>query len=265
MASTKAPLGAESRPVPEAIESDRISALERRVRDLEGGRGPARPWLAWTRSDLRWWASTPPLLLILLAGVGRASDATGLPIGLLVFALWAAAAVLWAVVEVFAGGDLRFGVGRLVLIVAALGAALGYWRAVAYGPYQAEQRCLAEIRGIKGTVHRDPMGPAWLMGTIGDGYFRRVVQHELAGHEADARQVTRLRGLPHLNGLFLTGAQFDDGIIDDLASLTALESVYLNDSRVTAAGIARFQRARPGVEIVRQGQVIDDPSRIPFQ
>ena len=248
----------------ELFDEDRLSNLERRVRELESSRTPVRPWLVWTRSVLRWWATMPPLLLVLLVGVDRLSASTALPIGLLLFAIWAAAAILWSLVELFAGGDLRFRVTRLLLVVGILAAVLGYWWATVYSPYQAEQRCLDGLAGLTGSVHKTPIGPSWLMGTIGNSHFQRVTSLSLEGPKVDNRHVGSLRGLPHLRDLWLNGPGFDDEMIDDLAAIPALGKVYLTDSRVTRTGVERFQRARPNVEVIRQGTIIDDPSRNPL-
>ena len=131
-------------------EVERIDALERRVVDLEARSRSAQTWGAWSRSVLRWLATTPPLILLLLVGLDRLSTAASLSLGVLLFVLWASAAVLWAVAEVFAGGKLRFRITRLILIVAVLAVILGYWRVTVYEPYLAEQSCLAGLDGLKG-------------------------------------------------------------------------------------------------------------------
>lgn len=244
--------------------ADRLEALERRVADLESGGRPAT-WPGWSRSVLRWLAVNPPLLLLGLVCVDSLSAATSLPPGLLLAGCWATAAVLWAAVEVIAGGPMRFRVSRLVVIVAVLGGAMGYWRSSIYGPYAAERACLAGVKGIKGTVHTEPFGPTWLMGLFGDAHFRRVVQMGLDGPEVEQGEIGRLRSLPHLHTLFLDGPGFDDRVVDGLAALPAIRSIYLTDCLVSKAGIGRFNRLRPGVEIVRQGKVVDDPTRSGFQ
>jgi len=221
-----------------------------------------KTWHAWLRSILRWLATTPPLLLVLLVGMDFLSSTTGLPLGLLLFVFWASAAVLWAAVEVFAGGDLRFRLTRLILIVAIVAVMLGYWQVTVYQPFLAEQRCLASLKGLKGNVYRETAGPSWLVGLLGKTYFQRVFQLELAGPEADEDQVRHLQALPHLRCLFLTGSEFDDEMLDDLAVLPGLQQVWLTDSRVTKAGVEQFLRARPSVQIARQGAVVDDPSRM---
>ena len=84
-----------------------------------------------------------------------------------------------------------------------------------------------------------------------------MVQIELAGPEADQHQISRLLFAAHLSCLFLSGPEFDDEMLDDLAALPGLDEVWLTDSRVTAAGVQRFRRARPNVQITRQGNIID--------
>jgi hypothetical protein len=83
---------------------ERFADLERRVADLEARSRSPQSWREWSRSLLRWLATTPPLLLVFLVGMDRLSSATALPLGLLLVVLWASAAVLWAFVEVVAGG-----------------------------------------------------------------------------------------------------------------------------------------------------------------
>src|SRR5262249_8599378 len=94
-------------------DSDRFASLERRVSNLEMQLRSRNTWREWLRGLLRWLAATPPLVLLLLVGMDRLSSSTALPLGLLVLVLWGAATVLWAAVEVFIGGDLRFRLTRL--------------------------------------------------------------------------------------------------------------------------------------------------------
>jgi hypothetical protein len=243
----------------DSSNDERIDSLVRRVADLETRIRSPETLGAWLRSLLRWLATTPPLLLLLLVGLERLSSLTSLSVGVLLFSLWASAAVVWAVVQVFAGGNMRFRLTRLILIVAMLAVILEYWQVAVHEPYLAEQSCLASLKGLKGNVHRRPVGPAWLIGLVGNAPFQRVAQIELAGPEADDHQISRLRALPHLSCLFLSGPEFDDEMLDDLAALPGLEEVWLTDSRVTAAGVKRFRCARPNVQITRQGNIIDDP------
>src|SRR5271165_6899519 len=75
---------------------EQFASLERRVADLEARSQSPQTWREWLRSFLRWLATTPPLLLVLLVGIDHVSSATVLPLGLLLIVLWASAAVLWA-------------------------------------------------------------------------------------------------------------------------------------------------------------------------
>ncbi len=231
---------------------ERFAELERQVAELEARSLSPQTWRGWLRSLLRWLAMTPPLLLVLLVGMDRLSSATAFPLGLLLFTLWASAVVLWAAVEVLVGGDLRFRLTRLILIIAMLALILGYWQVSVHQPYLAEQTCLASLKGLRGNVHRRPVGPAWLLALVGQTPFQRVVQIELAGPDADEQQIRRLNTLPHLDYLFLSGSRFDDRMIDDLAALPALRNVTLTNSRVTASGAERFRRARPSVLMLLQ-------------
>jgi hypothetical protein len=241
---------------------ERIGSVERRVAGLEARSRFLQTLGARLRFLLRWLATTLPLLLVLLVGLEQLSSMTSLPLGVLLFLLWETAAILWAVAEVFAGGDMRFRLRRLILIVAIIAVILGYWQVAVHGPFVAEQNCLTSLKGLKGNVHRRPVGPAWLIGLAGKAPFERVVQIELAGPEADQQQIGRLRALARLSSLFLSGPEFDDDMLDDLAALPGLEDVWLTDSRVTAAGLQRFRDARPNVQITRQGNIIDDTQQV---
>jgi hypothetical protein len=190
--------------------------------------------------------------MILLVAMDRLSSATGLSLGLLLIVLWASATVLWAAVEVLAGGDRRFRLTRLILVVAIFAVILSYWEVSVLQPYRAEQKCLASLKGLSADVRREPIGPPWLIGLVGQAPFQRVVAIELAGPEADKQQIRLLRALPHLNDLWLSGPRFDDDILDDVAALAALESILFNRTRVTESGAERLRRARPWVQVFWQ-------------
>ena len=230
---------------------ERFASLERRVADLEARSQSPQTWREWLRSLLRWLATTPPLLLVLLIGIDHLSSATTLPLGPLLIVLWASAAVLWAAVEVLAGGDLRFRLTRLILLVAMLAVILGYWQVTVHQPYAAEQSCLASLRGLNPDVGRELIGPAWLIRLIGQADFQRVVSIELAGPEVGEHQIRHLHELPHLHTLWLGGPRVDDRIIAHLKGLTGLQNLNLPDTRVTDAGVQDLQEALPNVRIAR--------------
>jgi hypothetical protein len=231
---------------------ERFADLERRVADLEARSRSPQSGREWSRSLLRWLATTPPLLLVFLVGMDRLSSATALPLGLLLVALWASAVVLWAFVEVLACGDLRFRLTRLILVVAMLAVILGYWQVAVRQPCMAEQSCLASLKGLSPNVHWEPIGPAWLIRLLGEASFRRVYAMELAGPEVDGQQLRHLHALPHLYSLWLTGPRVDDGMIDNLPDLPGLRFICLNQSRVTESGVERLRRARPLVNVFVQ-------------
>jgi hypothetical protein len=230
---------------------EKLASLERRVADLEARSQSPQTWREWLRSLLRWLATTPPLLLVLLVGIDHLSTATALPLGLLLIVLWASATVLWAAVEVLAGGDLRFRVTRLILLVAMLAVILGYWQVTVHQPYTAEQSCLASLKGLNPEVDRELIGPAWLISLLGHAYFQRVVSIELAGPEIDEQQIRRLHELPHLHTLWLTGPRVDDRIIAHVKGLTGLQNLNLPGTSVTDAGVQDLQQALPFVRIAR--------------
>ena len=239
-------------PTDRSDEVEFLATLEQRIADLEARSRSSDTWRGWFRSLLRWLATAPPLLILLVVALDRLSSATGLSLGILLVVVWASAAVLWAAVEVLAGGDKRFRLTRLILIVAMFAVIFGYWEVGVFQPYRAEQSCLANLKGLSPDVRREPIGPAWLIGLIGQAPFQRVVAIELGGPEADKQQIRRLHALPHLNNLWLSGPRFDDDILDDVAALAALESIVFNSTNVTEAGAERLRRARPWLQVFCQ-------------
>ena len=73
---------------------ERIDSMERRVAGAETGSRSARALGARRRSVLRWLATSLPLLAVLLVGLDRLSSVTSLPLGILLFSVWAWAAFL---------------------------------------------------------------------------------------------------------------------------------------------------------------------------
>jgi hypothetical protein len=159
--------------------------------------------------------------------------------------------VLWATVEVLAGGDLRFRVTWLILLVAVLAVILGYWQATVHQPFAAEQSCLASLKGLNPDVARELIGPSWLISLLGRDYFQRVVSIQLAGPDVDEQQIRRLRELPHLHTLWLSGPRVDDRVIAPLKGLTGLQFLNLSGTTVTDAGAQDLQQAVPYLRITR--------------
>jgi hypothetical protein len=229
----------------------KFASLERRVAELEARSQSRQTWREWLRSLLRWLATAPPLLLVFLVGVDRLSSATALPLGGLLIVVWASAAVLWAAIEVLAGGNLRFRVTRLILLVAVLAVILGFWQVNVHQPYAAERSCLARLKGLNPDVGRELIGPDWLIGLLGCDYFQRVVSIELAGPEVDEQEIRHLHELPHLHTLWLIGPRVDDRVIAHLKGQTGLQFLNLSSTSVTDAGVQDLQQALPYLRITR--------------
>jgi len=129
---------------------------------------------------------------------------------------------------------------------------LGYWQVAVRQPLVAEQSCLASLKGLGPNVHREQIGPAWLIRLLGESSFQRVYAIELAGPEVDEQQFRHLHALPHLYSLWLTGPRVDDELIDKLPDLPGLRFICLNQSRVTNSGVERLRRAHPLVNVYVQ-------------
>jgi len=133
---------------------------------------------------------------------------------------------------------LRFSLRTLLIIapLVAIALALGfrYW----YADYM-ERRAVAEVERLGGTVFRDG--------------HDRVISVELPGRAIDdaklAELLPLLKSLPKLNSLVLVSNQVGDGGVQLLAELPNLTIVYLAGTKVTPAGIAKLQAARPQLTI----------------
>lgn len=98
------------------------------------------------------------------------------------------------------------------------------------------------------THRRSPPGPAWLRRMLGDEYFQEVAFANLvdykgawAGHpQADrkaAELMVRLKSLPHLKRLYISGKQVNEDSLDIIGSLADLETLAMWDAPVSDAGM----------------------------
>ena len=117
--------------------------------------------------------------------------------------------------------------GLLACVVATL-VAVGV---MVWVPYQRTQSTIREIKRMGGTAGKEPVGPDWLRGWVGDERMR--IFDKVVVVDLDGTQVTDA-GLEHLKGL------------------TSLQELYLVGTQVTAAGAENLKNAiGDDLEIIR--------------
>ena len=110
---------------------------------------------------------------------------------------------------------------------------------------------------IAGELPRDapPRGAAWLRAFTGNEYFQEVVSVryiDLPGFaqggtatSGDAIDFGPLRSLPDLRSLSLEGRRVDDRALETVGRLTSLESLNLENTSVTDAGLREARSPPP--------------------
>ena len=204
------------------------------------------------RSLLGMLVFAPPILVAVVGLLRPLASWVIVPLGVVVAVTWAAAALLWAVFDVFVGTKLRFGVMKLVLVTLVLGAVFGSWRAFVISPRLREQRALATIRGVTGNVWSEPDGPRWLRELLGEYCSQKVTQFHIVAQAGSDEELAYLTEFPKLRCLFLTGEQFTDAGLHHLRGLHQPVQVFLTRTSITSAGLDELRRAAPNLELVKQ-------------
>jgi hypothetical protein len=94
--------------------------------------------------------------------------------------------------------------------------------------------------------------PEWLRALLGDDFFRNVHWISLGGQLVTDTGLQNLQGLSRLEWLSLNNAPaVTYAGLEQLRALNQLDELYLYGTQVTAAGVARLQRALPRCDIQR--------------
>lgn len=81
---------------------------------------------------------------------------------------------------------------------------------------------------------------------------------DLSQTPVSAQALDAIRSLPRLRDLRLAFCgKVTDEVVDVLAAMSRLESVYLSGTKVTASGVERFRALRPSVRVVWSGAASD--------
>jgi len=138
----------------------------------------------------------------------------------------------------------RYSLRTLLILMTLCCLVFGAW-AVYVNPYRQQQRSLAVVNRLQGTVSRVPAeGPAWqgwLVTTmLGPDAFARVVVVDLNHKNITDADLRQLSGLKHLRRLQLDYAPITDGGLEVVRTLPKLQDVSLRYTKVTDVGAAHL-------------------------
>ena len=202
---------------------------------------PAPAWLVlgslvatgglWLSNWLGWPAwHKGYAVLAAVAGVG---------VVLILLFLWYLAALLFR---------LRFQFSIRLLLVLTVAVALPFsWLGVEMKKTGTQREAVEETLKEAGFIDYDyqenappggakPKGPTWLRLRLGDDFFNDVISARV---ETDA-QMERLRELPRLQSLSLSGTSITDAGLARIAGLTQLRALWLHQTRITDEGLAHI-------------------------
>jgi len=114
----------------------------------------------------------------------------------------------------------------------------------ACAPYFIEQRVVAKIEQLGGSVETMLMRPDWIPDAIHEDYltlFERVVRVEMNGMRIGDEHLQQLQLLKHLQHLSLAQTGISDDGLAHLREMTKLEGLNLRLTQVTDAGLRQLQ------------------------
>lgn len=135
---------------------------------------------------------------------------------------------------------------NLRVMLVALGACCAFlaWCAALHRHATRQDAIIAQIHAIDGGVHLKRWGPRWLNLLGADPYRRNVVGVALGYVEQPANLLPVLKLMPSLPGLRrldLDGIALTEAEVAELAHLTNLQELFLNDTGIGDADLARLR------------------------
>lgn len=133
----------------------------------------------------------------------------------------------------------QFRLRTLLAAVVVCSAALALWN-IYVEPYRRQQRTIARILKIKGSLATEAVGPAWLGKLTGGGFFADIINVDLSGIPVDAGLAAELVGLRGLRELNLIGSRITDQAMPAIGRLDRLTSLSLGENSISDAGLAHL-------------------------
>jgi hypothetical protein len=140
----------------------------------------------------------------------------------------------------------RYSLRTLFVLMTLCCLLFGAW-AVYVNPYRQQQRSLAVVNRLQGTVTQAPAeGPAWqgwLVTTmLGENAFAQVTGVDLNNKKVGDADLRQLVGLIHVGKLALDYTDVTDGGIVALESMPKLQTISLRYTTVSDGGAAQLGR-----------------------
>ena len=128
------------------------------------------------------------------------------------------------------------------------------WLAAKMRRARRQREAVEAIRAAQGLVRYDcevdsarqsiesskPSAPAWLRRVLGEDFLSNVVIVRLPSTSSN-ENMEHLRGLPNLQGLWLSQTRVTDAGLEHLEGLTNLQELYLGATQVTDTGLEHLK------------------------
>jgi len=93
----------------------------------------------------------------------------------------------------------------------------------------------------------EPRGPAWLRKILGDERFLVPVGVQVGPDRLASEDMKYFRGMKHLRGVWLCGADVTDSSLCHLRGANELKAINLDSTQITDAGLKELAQAVPNV------------------
>ena len=140
-----------------------------------------------------------------------------------------------------------------------------YFAVSVYSHFRLEQRIAKEIEALGGIVDRNYHGPSWLptQALAKSDVFLRIEGVDFMSNAVNADLISRLRSLPHLNRLVISGTVLTE---EHMLAIGQLATISLLDLGSTGIGDTEFSRIKTLTKItwlsIENTRVSDNGMRV---
>jgi hypothetical protein len=161
--------------------------------------------------------------------------------------------LLWFVLALLVHWRFQYSLRTLLLLVAVV-AILCSWLATETQQARNQSEAVKAIRRLGGEVVRDcdthdysltstPPEPEWLRELLGGDFFENVVIVYINAPQATDADLEHVRGLTHLQCLYVVRMQVTDAGLKYLEELRELQELHLDNAQVTDLGLEYLKGA----------------------
>lgn len=234
--------------------------------------------MADTTSKPRWYCPTPGwLVVLLLATTGflylserfqwfSFNSHTGWTVLLAVASVGVVLLLMlpWLVAALIVRWRFQFSIRSLLLLVVAVALPFS-WLAVEMKKARDNKKALNEIQSVGGSFAYQLVWPEWVRRFVGDDdYFFEVLRVTVGAGRPGGASLPRmdddqfralmpaLRQFPRLIHLDVGGAEITDRVVDDITTLTNVETLDLGAESITDDALSRLH-SLPRLKFLRLG------------